>query len=53
LLMYNDIDKYFTMKFDWSAIDEPTMRLLVGKYGSSKVHKLLQEHDIEIDSQAG
>jgi putative GTP pyrophosphokinase len=48
LMMYYDIDKYFSIWKYWSGLDGPTARLLKRKYGRNKVAEILAEHNVTI-----
>jgi putative GTP pyrophosphokinase len=50
LMMYNDIDRYFSVWKPWSGLDAPTALLLEKKYGRERLKRILLEHDIEIVS---
>jgi putative GTP pyrophosphokinase len=48
LMMYRDIDKYFSIWKTWTGLDAPTASLLRKKYGAEKLAELLSQHDVEI-----
>ncbi|MGY4505469.1 putative GTP pyrophosphokinase [Bradyrhizobium sp. GM24.11] len=48
LMMYHDIDRYFTIWKRWEGLDQPTASLLAKRYGSAKLEQLMKEKRIWI-----
>jgi hypothetical protein len=48
LMMYSDIDRYFSIWNSWSGLDSPTALLLARKYGRNRVQDILSEHEVSI-----
>lgn len=53
LMMYNDIDKYFSGPVDWGVTDEHDIRFLFDKWGEGKVRRVLAENNIDIENEYG
>lgn len=51
LMMYHDIDRYFTIWKKWTGLDHPTAALLANRYGGSKFWKLMEEKGIWIEGE--
>lgn len=51
LMMYHDIDRYFTIWNKWSGLDHPTAALLTNRYGREKFKKLMDDNGIWIDEE--
>jgi putative GTP pyrophosphokinase len=52
LMMYHDIDRYFTIWKRWTGMDRPTATLLVNRYGGAKFWKLMEEKGIWIEGES-
>ena len=46
LMMYHDIDRYFTIWKRWEGLDQPTASLLAKRYGPDKFRRLMKEKRI-------
>ena len=51
LMMYQDIDRYFSIWKKWTGMDRPTAALLAKRYGAAKFHKLMEEKGIWIEGE--
>jgi putative GTP pyrophosphokinase len=51
LMMYHDIDRYFSIWKKWTGMDRPTAALLVNRYGATKFWKLIEEKGIWIEGE--
>jgi hypothetical protein len=51
LMMYQDIDRYFTIWNKWSGLDRGTAALLINRYGRDKFRQLMAEHGIWIEGE--
>jgi ppGpp synthetase/RelA/SpoT-type nucleotidyltranferase len=52
IMIYKDIDKYFSGPIRWTAIDPRDVELLSKKYGAEKVANILREHSIDVTEGA-
>ena len=52
LMMYHDIDRYFTIWKRWTGMDRPTATLLVNRYGGAQFWKLMEEKGIWIEGES-
>ena len=50
-MMYQDIDRYFSIWKKWTGMDRPTAALLAKRYGAAKFHKLMEEKGILIEGE--
>jgi len=48
LMMYHDIDRYFSVWRPWTGLDAPTAQLLREKYGHQKIKEILFKNDISM-----
>ncbi|MBH5371856.1 GTP pyrophosphokinase [Bradyrhizobium glycinis] len=51
LMMYHDIDRYFTIWKRWEGLDRPTASLLAKRYGSQKFKQLMKDKQIWIEGE--
>jgi ppGpp synthetase/RelA/SpoT-type nucleotidyltranferase len=51
LMMYNDIDRYFTVWKRWTGLDLPTAQLLEKRYGRAKLRDILSNYRISIEGE--
>ncbi|MCA6107281.1 GTP pyrophosphokinase [Bradyrhizobium cenepequi] len=51
LMMYHDIDRYFTVWKGWTGLDQPTASLLAKRYGRKKFRDLMNKNEIWIEGE--
>jgi ppGpp synthetase/RelA/SpoT-type nucleotidyltranferase len=51
LMMYHDIDRYFTVWRRWTGLDVPTANLLKEKYGQQKLGEILSKFHIAMEGE--
>lgn len=48
LMMYNNIERYFSIWKHWHGLDAPTAQLLEGKYGSHELDRILSKAGVNV-----